>query len=81
MDSTGKPQKVCLGVAIDHWIRKLFNLVSHSIPAHSIPDTEDGDYVALLEAYGHKLKQDNPKISVTGELANLTLTGGIAIAL
>jgi hypothetical protein len=76
MDSNGEPGIVCLDVAIDHRIRKLFKPVSCSTR-----DAEHGNHVAILEARGHELNRNYHEITVTGELAAPTSTGGIAIAL
>lgn len=75
MDSNGEPQTVCLGVAIDHRIRKLFK------PVPCTRNAEVGNHVTLIQAHGHQLKKNHDEINVTGDLAAPTSTGGIAIAL
>lgn len=71
-----QPATICLGVAIDHRIRRLFHPVTR--PAHK---AEDGNHVSILKAQGHKLGLAEAEIKVTTELAGPSTTGGIAIAL
>lgn len=71
-----QPATICLGVAIDHRIRRLFHPV-----ARPTDQAELGNHVSILEAQGHRLGLPDAEIKVTTELAGPSTTGGIAIAL
>ncbi len=67
---------ICLDVAIDHRIRRLFGPVS--------PPTRSagaGDHIAILEDFGDELRLPEDEIRVTSELAGPVWAGGIAVAL
>lgn len=66
--------KVCLGVAIDHRIRRLLRPVLVDLPEHS-------NHVSRIEARGRMLKRSSREIQVTAQLAGPAAKGGIAIAL
>lgn len=71
-----QPATICLGVAIDHRIRRLFHPVKP--PAHK---AENENHVSILKAQAHRLGLPEAEIKVTTELAEPSSTGGIAIAL
>lgn len=71
-----QPATICLGVAIDHRIRRLFHPVTP--PA---PRAENENHVSILKAQAHRLGLPEAEVKVTTELAGPSSTGGIAIAL
>lgn len=66
--------KVCLDVAIDHRIRRLFKPFLVNLLEHS-------NHVSRIEARGRVLKRSRREIQVTAQLAGPAVKGGIAIAL
>lgn len=66
--------KVCLDVAVDHRIRRLFKPVSDGL-------TERSNHVLRIEARGLSLKRPQSEIQVTTQLAGPAFRGGIAVAL
>ncbi|KAJ5888817.1 hypothetical protein N7495_008858 [Penicillium taxi] len=66
--------KVCLDVAVDHRIRRLFKPVSDDL-------TEPSNHVSRLERRGWALKRKNDEIQVTTQLASPAVKGGIAVVL
>lgn len=66
--------KVCLDVAVDHRIIRLFK---------PVPDnpTESSNHVSCIEARGRSLKRPDSEIEVTKQLAGPDVKGGIAIVL
>ncbi|KAH7123592.1 hypothetical protein B0J11DRAFT_487829 [Dendryphion nanum] len=66
--------KVCLGVAIDHRIRRLFKPVVNDL-------TESSEHVSRIEARGSSLKRSRKEIQVTAQIAGPPVKGGIAITL
>ncbi|KAF2677932.1 hypothetical protein K458DRAFT_446679 [Lentithecium fluviatile CBS 122367] len=66
--------KVCLGVAVDHRIRRLFKPVLNDL-------TERSEHTSRIEARGRSLKRSREEIQVTTQLAGPAVKGGIAIAL
>jgi hypothetical protein len=66
--------KVCLDVAVDHRIRRLFKPISDGL-------TERSNHVFRIEARGLSLKRPHSEIQVTMQLAGPANKGGIAIAL
>lgn len=73
-DTQPKQPKVCLDVAIDHRIRRLFRPVLVDLQEHS-------NHVSRLEVRGRMLKRSRHEIQVTAQLAGPAAKGGIAIAL
>ncbi|TQN63745.1 hypothetical protein CSHISOI_11666, partial [Colletotrichum shisoi] len=65
---------VCLDIAIDHRIRRLFKPVSQ-------PHTEPSKHVSRIEAEGRSLKLPAAEIEVTAKLAGPPVMGGIAVLL
>ncbi|KAM0332322.1 hypothetical protein ACHAQA_002598 [Verticillium albo-atrum] len=72
--ATDAQNKVCLDVAVDHRIRRLFRSIPHGLTGRS-------DHVSSVEAEGRRMKRPRDEIKVTAELAGPALKGGIAIAL
>ncbi|KAI5457527.1 hypothetical protein BGZ63DRAFT_417208 [Mariannaea sp. PMI_226] len=66
--------KVCLDVAIDHRMRRLFEPVPIDL-------TEPSDHVSRIEARGRSLKRPSDEVKVTAQLAGPSFKGGIAIVL
>ena len=66
--------KVCLDVAVDHRIRRLFKPVSIDMPGRS-------NHVSCIESRGWSLKRPRSEIQVTTHLAGPAVKGGIAVAL
>lgn len=66
--------KVCLDVAVDHRIIRLFKPVPNGL-------TERSAHVSCIRARGLSLKRPPSEIAVTAQLAGPALKGGIAIAL
>ena len=66
--------KICLDVAVDHRIRRLFRSVSYDV-------TECSDHVSHIEARGRSLKRSHDEIKVTSQLAGPAIKGGIAVVL
>jgi len=66
--------KVCLGVAVDHRIRRLFK------PVFNNP-TEHSNHVFRIEALGRSLNRSREAIEVTAQIAGPAVKGGIAVAL
>ncbi|KAI7969636.1 hypothetical protein EIK77_008791 [Talaromyces pinophilus] len=76
MSSEGTTATVCLGVAIDHRIRRLFR------PVPSVSSSAGhGKHISIVRAKGGILGLPEDEIQVTAELAGPETTGGIAIAL
>ncbi|QKX64630.1 uncharacterized protein TRUGW13939_11805 [Talaromyces rugulosus] len=76
MTSEVIPETSCLGVAIDHRIRRLFQ------PVASVPSSAPrGGHVSRIGIQGLTLKKQKDEIQVTRQLAGPNTTGGIAIAL
>ncbi|KAF4944066.1 hypothetical protein FGADI_12948 [Fusarium gaditjirri] len=73
MTSETRP-KVCLDVAIDHRIRRLFKPVAHG-------QTERSNHVSRIEARGRFLRRSSDEIKTTAKLAGPAVKGGIAITL
>ena len=73
MNSETRP-KVCLDVAIDHRIRRLFKPVIDN-------QTERSNHVSRIEARGRFLGRGSDEIKVTAKLAGPAVKGGIAITL
>jgi len=73
MTSETRP-KVCLGVAIDHRIRRLFKPVVHY-------QRERSNHVSRIEERGRVLGRCSDEIKVTAKLAGPAVKGGIAITL
>lgn len=69
-------ETVCLGVAVDHRIRRLLK------PVPQTPSTTTlGSHLPILDARGKQLGCRDAEISVTKELAAPARRGGIAVAL
>lgn len=66
--------KVCLDVAVDHRIRRLFKPVLDDL-------TERSNHVSRIEARGRSLKRSREEIQVTAQIAGPAVKGGIAVAL
>ncbi len=66
--------KVCLDVAVDHRIRRLFSPFSDDL-------TKCSNHVSCIEARGRSLKRSREEIQVTAELAGPAVKGGIVVAL
>jgi hypothetical protein len=64
----------CLGVAVDHRIRRLFKPVCNDL-------TELSNHVSLIETRGQSLERPHSEIQVTAQLAGPAFKGGIAVAL
>ncbi|OGE54745.1 hypothetical protein PENARI_c005G09013 [Penicillium arizonense] len=64
----------CLGVAVDHRIRRLFKPVCNDL-------TEPSNHVSLIETRGQSLERPHSEIQVTAQLAGPAFKGGIAVAL
>ncbi|KAH7259800.1 hypothetical protein MRS44_008454 [Fusarium solani] len=73
MSSETRP-RVCLDVAIDHRIRRLFEPVNHYQTGHS-------NHVSRIEALGQSLGRSSNEIKTTAKLAGPAVKGGIAITL
>ncbi|KAH7188064.1 uncharacterized protein B0J16DRAFT_396219 [Fusarium flagelliforme] len=73
MTSETRP-KVCLDVAIDHRIRRLFKPVVHH-------QTERSNHVSRIEERGRFLGRCSDEIKTTAKLAGPAVKGGIAITL
>ena len=76
MAADREPGTICLDVAIDHRIRRLFGPVS--------PPTREagtGGHKKILKDFGHTLRRPEDEIRVTSELAGPVWSGGIAVAL
>ncbi|KAF7175064.1 hypothetical protein CNMCM7691_006468 [Aspergillus felis] len=69
-----KQPKICLDVAVDHRIRRLFKPVSDDL-------TEPSNHVSYIEARGRSLKRSHSEIQVTSQLAGPAMKGGIAVVL
>ncbi|GIJ90985.1 hypothetical protein Asppvi_009950 [Aspergillus pseudoviridinutans] len=69
-----KQPKICLDVAVDHRIRRLFKPVSDDL-------TEPSNHVSHIEARGLSLKRSHSEIQVTSQLAGPAMKGGIAVVL
>ncbi|OBR16274.1 hypothetical protein CH63R_01454 [Colletotrichum higginsianum IMI 349063] len=65
---------VCLDIAIDHRIRRLFKPVFQ-------PHTEPSKHVSRIEAEGRSLELPIAEIEVTAKLAGPPVMGGIAVLL
>lgn len=65
---------MCLDVAVDHWIRQLFNPVLNDL-------TERSEHISRIEARGGSLKRSREEIQITAQIAGLVVKGGIAITL
>ncbi|KAH8891465.1 hypothetical protein GQ53DRAFT_806457 [Thozetella sp. PMI_491] len=70
------PASVCLDVAIDHRIRKLFGPVL--LPVAHAPV---GEHLSILRAAGQRWGRPSAEIDVTTALAGPASTGGIAVVL
>jgi hypothetical protein len=66
--------QVCLNVAVDHRIRRLFKPVSNDLTEHS-------NHVSRIKTRGLSLKRPDGEIEVTTQLAVPAFKGGIAVAL
>ncbi|KAJ5815545.1 hypothetical protein N7474_007322 [Penicillium riverlandense] len=66
--------KVCLDVAVDHRIRRLFKPVPNEL-------TKRSNHVSCIEARGWSLKRPHSETQVTTQLAGPAVKGGIAVAL
>lgn len=67
-------REVCLGVAFDHRLRRLFKPISLNLAQRS-------DHVSDIEARGEALNRSPEEIQVTAQLAGPAFKGGIAITL
>ncbi|KAH6695343.1 hypothetical protein F5X68DRAFT_198300 [Plectosphaerella plurivora] len=65
----------CLGIAIDHRVRRLIQ------PTPSTKTCEEGAHQAVLNARGRELNRSRAEIDVTAKLAGPSTRGGIAVAL
>lgn len=65
----------CLGVAIDHRIRRLFK------PVISPPQTTPSTHISMLDSMGRRYRRSGDEIKVTKQLAYPPTTGGILVAL
>lgn len=70
-----QPQpKVCLDVAVDHRIRRLFKPVSNDLGGSS-------NHVSDIKERGSLLERQDSEIQVTAQLAGPEFKGGIAVTL
>ncbi|KAI5468174.1 hypothetical protein BGZ63DRAFT_460035 [Mariannaea sp. PMI_226] len=76
MDSSSEPNRVCLNVAIDHRIRRLFRPLPR--PGGNISRGRHADYIRTL---GCENGKDEDKVEVTAKLAEPSSTGGIMVVL
>lgn len=72
--ATDTQPEVCLDVAVDHRIIRLFKPVSNDLTVRS-------NHVSCIEARGWSLKRPHCEIHVTTQLAGPAMKGGIAVAL
>lgn len=71
--------EVCLGIAVDHRILRLFNTVQQ--PYETSTAGTPGTHVESLQNYGRELKRSEAEIKVTSELASPSTMGGIVVVL
>lgn len=71
-----EPDTICLGVAIDHRIRRLFKPVPR--PAST---ATPNSHVSFLQTRGRELGRSKDEIKVTVEMAGPASPGGIAVIL
>lgn len=83
MDNQEEPDTVCLGIAIDHRLRRLFRpLKAPSLYVKTVPGTHVEHILDLGRTYQHRDGAvSDQEIKVAAELAMPASTGGIAIAL
>jgi hypothetical protein len=65
----------CLGIAIDHRIRRLIE------PVEYFPPDEAGNHISILDSRGRSLDRSQAERDVTAELAGPQSIGGIAVVL
>ncbi|RYO82165.1 hypothetical protein DL764_009650 [Monosporascus ibericus] len=65
----------CLGIAIDHRIRRLIE------PAEYFPPDEAGNHISILDSRGRSLGRSRAERDVTAKLAGPQSIGGIAVVL
>lgn len=66
--------EVCLGVAVDHRMRRLLKPVCND-------QTERSNHLSRIETRGWSLKRPQSEIQVTTQLAGPAVKGSIAVAL
>lgn len=76
MNSSRKPDTICMGVAIDHRIRALFRRLPHT-PG----DAALGRHISIIKELGCKLDRCAAEVNVTGVLASPATVGGIVVIL
>ncbi|KAL2134842.1 hypothetical protein VTI74DRAFT_10648 [Chaetomium olivicolor] len=69
------PDSECLGIAIDHRIRRLIE------PLEYFPSDEAGNHISILDARGRTLGRSGAERAVTADLAGPQSIGGIAVVL
>jgi hypothetical protein len=69
------PDSECLGIAIDHRIRRLIE------PVEYFPLEEAGNHISILDARGQRLGKPRAERAVTTEFAGPEAIGGIAVVL
>ncbi|KAI0120743.1 hypothetical protein BJ170DRAFT_688563 [Xylariales sp. AK1849] len=69
------PDSECLGVAIEHRIRRLIKPVEYFLP------DKTGNHTSILDARGRCLGRSEAERAVTAELAGPLSIGGIAVVL
>jgi len=69
------PDSECLGIAIDHRIRRLIE------PVEYFPQGETGNHMSILDARGQRLGRSWAERAVTTEFAGPRSIGGIAVVL
>ncbi|KAK2590904.1 hypothetical protein QQS21_011402 [Conoideocrella luteorostrata] len=72
--SISMDNQICLDVAIDHRIRRLFQLVP-------VDSTKPSNHVSCIKSRGRSLGRSEDEIDVTAQLAGPPFQGGIAITL
>lgn len=76
MYSPREPDTICLGVAIDHRIRALFQRLPRTYG-----DAALGSHISIIQELGYKLDRCAAEVGVTGILAGPATAGGIAVIL
>jgi hypothetical protein len=76
MSSNNRSDGTCIGVAVDHRIRRLFSAVPQVNPS-----TRHGTHLPALRDYGKEAGRPTDELAVTEEIAGPATMGGIVIVL
>ncbi|PWI64507.1 hypothetical protein PCL_09588 [Purpureocillium lilacinum] len=79
MPVLGSRDEVCLGVAVDHRILRLFKKVQR--PSGTSTAGTPGTHITSLQTYGRELKRSEAEVKVTSVLACPSTMGGIVVIL